>query len=93
MKKSLATLATLLVGCATGAAVQGIAAQSFAPNPSAPRWEVLCVAPVWSAVRQGRVDETMSAHMHEIGMSGWEPVGISWSHQANARFCFKRPAP
>jgi hypothetical protein len=92
MRKSLATLATLFVGCATGVAVQGLAAQSFAPNPSAQKWEVLCVNPRFGGTGRDTVDQQMTQHLHEVGMSGWEPYSMFGTTQS-ARACFKRPAP
>src|SRR5690606_9404904 len=85
MKKSLATLAILFVGCATGAAGQGIAAQSFAPNPSAPKWEQFC-----DARSYGRFN-VLNDRIASLGQEGWELVAFTG---VNAAFpCFKRPAP
>jgi hypothetical protein len=97
MKKSLATLATLFVGCATGVFVQSLAAQSIAPGrtTSATKWEMLCVIPKTTLrVPAHRVDTDLTAGFNELGMKGWEPVGIAYSHETMGhRFCFKRPTP
>jgi hypothetical protein len=87
MKKSLATLATLFVGCATGAAVQGLTAQTYAPSPSAQRWEQFCdgtTARVGPARTTQAINESVAAH----GQGGWELVGFSLE---SVFPCFKRP--
>jgi hypothetical protein len=80
-------LTGLLIGCGAGAyAVRSATAQSFPPNPTAPRWEQTCETSLPS--------EGIGAFVSKAGTEGWELVAVSAQRDTNAMVaCFKRPAP
>ena len=85
MKKYVAILGVLLVGCAAGATVQGLSAQSFPPNATAPRWEQYCETMETRMVHHGDA-EAIGRLLARRGQEGWEAVFV-----VSDGVCFKRP--
>ncbi len=81
-QRLLIAFSSVLVGCAVGATMPRLAAQSFPPNPSAQRWEQFC----------DFVDTTSGRDINESlvrrGANGFEFVAFS----GGGYVCFKRPA-
>jgi len=73
----------VLVGCAVGATMPRLAAQSFPQNPSAQRWEQFC-------------DLSSSQHINTVlstrGVEGFELFSTNIDPAGGIFVCFKRPA-
>jgi len=85
-QRLLIAFSSVLVGCAVGATMPRLAAQSFPPNPQAQRWEQVCedtddydiaTTTRWVAARGNQGFELVSTTL--VGSDIW--------------LCFKRPAP
>lgn len=104
MKTPAMALACVLVGCAMGAVMPKIAAQTFAPKPDAPRWEQFCsnVGSLGSTIEKRtatiqRINDTLAAR----GREGFELIqvpagttgktGNGGSVWPELMLCFKRP--
>jgi hypothetical protein len=73
----------VLAGCAIGATMPRLAAQSYPPNPTAQRWEQFCETTGSRDV--GPVNRVLTLR----GREGFELVSMDLG---NFTFCFKRPA-
>jgi hypothetical protein len=91
MRKYMAALACLFIGCAAGSAMPTITAQTFGANPSAPRWEQFCDFEGYPGIsREGQRNE-YNELLAARGREGWEFVGAMGP--ASSSPCFRRPAP
>jgi hypothetical protein len=89
MKNVVAGCVCILIGCAAGAAIPAVTAQSFGPNPSAQRWEQYCE---WED-RSRSAMERLSATIRQRGMEGWELAEVHYDvYMSRNVACFKRPA-
>jgi hypothetical protein len=93
MRKYAVALVCLVIGCAAGSTIPAITAQSFAPNPSAPRWEQYCE--VTPSLRGEAGVNRWNESLRRSGVEGWELVSDSL-HQGGPGetghlACFKRP--
>jgi hypothetical protein len=86
----LIALCSVLVGCAVGATMPSLSAQSFPPNPNAPRWVQFC--------EELRDDSTANRRIEARGDRGFELVSMVFRHDTsdlapadNMWVCFKRP--
>lgn len=75
----------VLVGCAVGATMPRIAAQSFPPNPAAPRWDQFC-----DVLRHNTLESANEA-IAPRGRNGFELVSTTVV-ASDIWVCFKRPA-
>jgi len=86
-QRLLIALCSVLVGCAVGATMPSLSAQSFEPNPSAPRWVQFC---------EELADEsTANRRIEARGDRGFELVSMAFKpvfNGVNMWVCFKRPA-
>lgn len=88
MKKFFVPTFCVLVGCAAGAAMPTITAQSFAaPSPATPRWEQFCE----ENGSRGGMNAALVANAAARGREGFELVGVTtgWN---TLMACYKRPA-
>ena len=85
-QRLLIAFSSVLVGCAVGATMPRLAAQSFPPSPTAQRWEQFCDRPT-----EREVNRELSLR----GAEGFELVSMTFnaSPGADPYLCFKRPAP
>ncbi len=95
-QRLLIAFSSVLVGCAVGATMPRLAAQSFPTNPSAQRWEQFCeriggLSGDGSAAARERLNQTLAAR----GNEGFELVAASFEQRNQAwselHVCFKRP--
>ena len=86
----LIAFSCVLVGCAVGATMPRLAAQSYPPNPSAQTWEQFCER------IDGQDDEgdqsLVNNRLGVRGSQGFELVSTSFDPASNAWACFKRQA-
>ena len=73
----------VLVGCAIGATMPRLVAQSFPANPSAQRWEQFCEST--GTNNDGALNRVLASR----GREGFELVSAEAQFY---RLCFKRPA-
>ena len=92
MKKLIVPAICVLVGCAAGAAMPAITAQTYgAPAPGAQRWENFCRFDVDGRnFHRQRNQDAFNAILAEMGRNGWEYVGSEVGTATGA--CFRRPA-
>ena len=83
-KKLIVPTLCVLLGCAGGAAMGSVTAQTWPEPANVQRWQQECV--VFSYGRN-YVDRA-NAEIRQRGEVGWELVSSS-----DGMFCFKRPAP
>lgn len=74
----------VLIGCAAGAAMPSVTAQSFGPNPSAQRWDQFCE-------KSGNLNG-INAKIRQRGLEGWELVTAYDDDAYGEVACFKRPS-
>jgi hypothetical protein len=87
IKKLLVPVLCVLLGCAGGAAMGSVTAQTWPEPASAPRWQQEIVT-----VDSGRGWESRRNQLlRERGEAGWEIVAPMGEH--GMTFIFKRPAP
>jgi len=80
---------SVLVGCVVGATMPRLAAQSFPPNPTAPRWEQFC-----ERLEYERYGAVANARLRSRGEEGFELVSADFDQpDLTTRLCFKRPTP
>ncbi len=93
MRKYAVALVCLVIGCAAGSTIPTLTAQSYAPNPSAPRWEQYCEVAETLVLQRGR--DQLNENLRRSGSEGWELVSeslLSAGHgQGDHLVCFKRP--
>ena len=85
-QRIIIAVSSVLVGCAVGATMPRLTAQSFPPSPSAQRWEQLC---------EDLGDDDMDVVNRRLAArsaEGFEFVSLSWETVDRAWVCFKRPA-
>ena len=91
LKKLIVPVLCVLLGCAGGAAMGTVTAQTWPEPASVQRWQQECVY-----IDVGRrYREQAAASDRERGERGWELVA-AYSHGANGNpvaHCYKRPAP
>lgn len=92
MRKFAFGFACVVAGCAVGAAMPRIAAQTFPSNPAAPKWQQVC-----EYVGRHGADSTGVERLSQLvasrGRDGWELAGVFVPSEINIGVCFKRPAP
>jgi hypothetical protein len=89
MKNVVAGFVCILIGCAAGATMPAVTAQSFGPNPSAQRWEQYCE---WES-RGRNAMERLNSKIQQRGMEGWELTNTHYNGDMKQNVaCFKRPA-
>ena len=85
-QRLIIALSSVLVGCAVGATMPRLAAQSFPPNPAAQRWEQVC---------EDTDDNDMNLANRRLaarGAEGFELVAFAESpRDGDIWICFKRP--
>jgi hypothetical protein len=87
MKNSVSLAITLLIGCATGAAVSQVAVPSARASAAPDRWEYQCTDSIEKA------EGGMESAMDKLGHDGWELVSAnheSGSFGSQWTMCFKR---
>src|SRR5512135_2765458 len=77
MKKFAFGFACVLAGCAAGAAMPHVTAQTFAPNPGAHRWQQFCDNEGTSHFSGRSYDRSLSESIAGRGMEGWEHVAFT----------------
>jgi hypothetical protein len=87
MKHSVSLAITLLLGCATGAAVSQVAVPSASASAPAARWEYFCT----DQLQKDGPD--MDAGMNKLGREGWELATANHETGSKWTFCFKRGLP
>lgn len=86
-KKMIVPVLCVLLGCAGGAAVGNVTAQTWPEPANAQRWQQECVSGSRAAYNSNDL-------LRARGESGWELVGaVSAVGDGHTTFCFKRPAP
>ncbi len=84
-QRLLIAFSSVLVGCAVGATMPRLAARSFPPSPSAPRWEQFCEVAGYQVGPTNRRVVTR-------GSEGFESVSVMQSGPSEGNLlCFKRP--
>ena len=91
-QRIIITVSSVLVGCAVGATLPRLAAQSYPPNPSAPRWEQHC-----EYIDESGDDEDdrvlINEKLRSRGDEGFELASTGFAQPYDGIFlCFKRPA-
>jgi len=88
-KKLIVPVLCVLLGCAGGAAMGSVTAQTWPQPANVQRWQQECVAYDYRG-RNSAFVESMNALLRERGDAGWEYVEhvVGEGHVA----CFKRPA-
>ena len=89
-RRLLIAFSSVLVGCAVGATMPRLAAQSFPPNPTLVTWVQLCER------IDGQDDEgdqaIVNRRLAARGGEGFELVSAAFDPASNAWVCFKRAA-
>ena len=88
-QRLLLAFSSVLVGCAVGATMPRLAAQSFPPSAEASRWAQFCerIDGEDDERDEGIVNRRLAAR----GNEGFELVSTSFDPASNAWACFKRP--
>lgn len=92
LKKLIVPVLCVLLGCAGGAAMGTVTAQTWPEPTNVQRWQQECVVSPGVQPRQSE-DERFARTNEELrrrGDAGWEAFHISAGVSA---VCFKRPAP
>jgi len=106
MTRSIVAIVCVLTGCAIGAVLPKLTAQSFPANPQAPRWEQFCsnFGGIGNdgASRTAAI-ERMNATLAARGREGFELVNVPMASAGRSGaggtiwpeliICFKRPMP
>jgi hypothetical protein len=87
IKKLLVPVLCVLLGCAGGAAMGSVTAQTWPETPSAPRWQQECVGT--GGATPGAERRNANEELRLRGAAGWEAFAFS----PHGDVCFKRPAP
>lgn len=90
LKKLIVPTLCVLLGCAGGAAMGTVTAQTWPEPTNVQRWQQECEVVPGSA-NINRMVGPMNAMVRARGAAGWELAGtLSYT---SAVVCFKRPAP
>lgn len=86
-KKLIVPSLCILLGCAGGAAMGSVTAQTWPQPTTIQRWQQECVPTVGSGDARSATAAANQA-LRTRGEEGWEAFSVD-----NSRTCFKRPAP